>query len=458
VKTTYPDFRFAIHNLLVMDALTYVQKGYLNRFALMMPPRHGKTLLNSILFPAFVLGHNPSARIILASYSQQLAVLNSRAIRDIVRSPAYLKIFPAVQIREDKASEREWETTRGGGLLAVGVGSGLTGRGCDLLVCDDLVKDAEEANSQIILEGIFQWYATVARTRLQPGGKIVSVMTRWSINDLMGRVFQEGRANKHADQWKTIKLPALAAEHDPLGRPPGAALWPDAYDIPDLLAVKALDEKNFDALYQQTPQSSADKKFNRDDIQIVDSFPLSETASWCRSWDLAITDNESSDYLAGALVAAEKITLPENVSRVLDGARMAQPYRLHVDDLIRNRGRWPEQRIKIIETALEDGAGVPVIIEATRMDLAAAQQLADDLRLLGCTVRRVKPRGDKVARKGPLQVITENKRLSFKRALWNEDALREFDEFPNGLHDDMVDAIEQACGFLTKPEFEMAVL
>lgn len=456
-KTIDPDYQFARHNLAVMDALTYLDAGYFHFLACMMPPRHGKTRLFSQLFPAWRLGRNPKRQIILASYGQSLAISNTRAIRDIVRSHTYQQIFPGVQIREDKSSEKEFEVTRGGSVLAVGVGSALLGRGCSDLILDDLVKDAEEANSQVALENIYQWYANVARTRLHPGGIVGSVMQRWSINDLMGRTFSDARANKEADQWATIKFPALALENDPLGRAVGDALWPARYTKKMLLALRALDSGSFEALFQQNPQGMTGKKFNRDDIQVVDENPITD-GKVCRSWDLAITEDESSDYLAGGLVWGKELAIDESVKKVLIEAKMPLPHQLFVEDLVKNRAEWPEQRQVIIETALRDGPGVVVVIEYGRLDLAAVQEIKRDLQGLGCTVRTIKPKGDKVARKGRLQVIARQGHLYFKRADWNEAALREFDDFPGGAHDDVVDCIEQACTYLTKPEFEMSAL
>lgn len=441
-----------------MDALTYLDAGYFQFLACMMPPRHGKTRLFSQLFPAWRLGRNPKRQIILASYGQSLAISNTRAIRDIVRSRAYQQIFPAVQIREDKSSEKEFEITKGGSVLAVGVGSALLGRGCSDLILDDLVKDAEEANSQVALEGIYQWYANVARTRLHPGGIVGSVMQRWSVNDLMGRTFADARANKEADQWATIKFPALALEDDPLGRAVGDALWPARYDKKALLALRALDPASFEALFEQNPQGMTGKKFNRDDIRVVEASPLSAAAVVCRSWDLAITEDESSDYLAGGLVWGEQLAIDESIKKVLIQSKMPLPYGLYVEDLVKNRAEWPEQRQVIIETALKDGPGVPVVVEYGRLDLAAVQEIKRDLEALGCTVRTIKPKGDKIARKGRLQVIARQGHLSFRAADWNEAALREFDEFPGGAHDDVVDCVEQACTYLVKPEFEMSAL
>jgi predicted phage terminase large subunit-like protein len=448
VKMDFPSFSFALHNLLLMDCLTLVERGAIRFLGIEMPPRHSKTEICSIQFPKWCLQRHPKWRIVLASYAQQLAVLNSRRIRDYLRG----------SIREEKGAEREWETIEGGGVRAVGIGSGLTGYGADLMIIDDPVKDAEEARSITTLDNHWDWYTTVARTRLQPGGRIVMPMTRWAVLDLAGRVQREGRSNPQADQWYFLTLPALAGPDDPLGRLEGDALWPAAYNRNDLLAVKALDADNFESLYQQNPRPDSDIKFNRSDLRLVDGFPLSEAAQWVRSWDLAITENESSDYMVGALVAAEKLPINEETQKILLDARLPMPYKVHVDDIVRQRATWPKQRQKIIETALKDGAGIHIVIEKGRLDLAAVQQIKQDLDTLGFTVRTHTPKGDKIARKGPLQIVAENGFLTFQSGDWNEECFREFEHFPTYPHDDFVDAVEQGYTVLSKAEWEMSAI
>lgn len=455
VKTMYPAFKFAPHNLLMMEALMMVHTGLIKRLIITMPPRHGKTELSSKQFPAFALAHDPTTRVVLCSYNQQLPILNSRGVRAIVRSPEYQALAPRTQISDEKGSEKEWETTAGGGLLAVGVGSGLTGRGADLMVIDDPVKDAEEARSATTLESIFQWYATVARTRLQPGGAIVVVMTRWAEYDLVGRLLMEAMSNDHSDQWRVLHLRAIAREHDILDRTPGEALWPDAYPLDDLLAIRALDEKQFNALYQGEPVGDTDRLFGRDLIELTTT---PANAKLVRAWDLAITDDESSDYTVGALVAGSRLPLTESVARTLHDARLPLPWAIHVQDLAIKRATWPHQRQFILETARRDGPAVPIAFEYTRLDLAAVQQVMGDLQNLGHTCRKVHPKGDKVARKGALSVICQRGDLSFAPGEWNEQAWRQFHHFPLWNHDDIVDAIELGTAQLMGNSWDFEVI
>lgn len=434
-----------------MDALTLVEAGLIQRLVVEMPPRHGKTELCSVQFPAWALGRTPSARIILASYAQQLAVLNSRRIRDTLSSEVYQKAFPLVQIREDKASEKEWETTQRGGAVAAGVGTGLTGRGANYLIIDDPVKDREEARSAVTLKNIEEWYSTVARTRLQPGGAIIFVMTRWSPQDLVGVVLEHATKHEAAMPVYRLRLPAVAEEADPLGRDVGEALW-DEYPLEVLNDIQSLDPINFDALFQQNPQSEHAIRFSREDIGLADSPPAGAVV--CRSWDLAITDDEDSDYAVGALVYGKPLEVSQEARQTLLETGLGIPFCLHVADLARQQAQYPEQRRLIVQTAIRDGLDIPIVIEWTRMELAAIQQLKQDLEGLGFTVHTVKPKGDKVARKAQLQVDVQLRQMTFAPAHWNEDAWVEFENFPVHEHDDIVDSIEQARLWLSMGDWD----
>lgn len=430
-----------------MDALSLVAMGKIKRLIIEMPPRHSKTELSSVQFSSWMLARDPRLRVVLASYSRELAILNSRRIRDNFRSGAFAGAFPHVSINDEKGSEREWETNFGGGVLAVGVGSGLTGRGADVMIIDDPVKDAEEARSLTTLEAIWQWYVTVARTRLQPNASIIIPMTRWSEFDLVGRLLLHAQDNPNAERWYRLRLPAVAEDNDLLGRAPGEALWPDAYGLNDLLAIKALDERLFSALYQQNPRSDDDIRFRRSDLKIVAGVRYGQVV---RSWDLAVTENDSSDWCVGALVYGERVELDASQEKIMLDARLPLPYRLHVADVVRNRGSFPAQRQHILETAFKDGLGVPIVLEKVRMDLGSIQQLTRDLQDLGFVVHHVTPRGDKISRKGNLEAAARMGQLSIEPASWTETLVKEFEYFPAWSHDDQVDAVEQALLYFGK--------
>lgn len=449
-----PSFRFATHNILIMQALQMVEAGKINRLAVEMPPRHSKTELSSVQFSAWMLAKYPWMRIVLASYSRQLAILNSRRIRDIFREPAFRAVFPHVKLNEEKASEAEWETNFGGGVLAVGVGSGLTGRGANLIIVDDPVKGAEEARSAIIMEGIYQWFTTEVRTRLQPEERgltpaILLVMTRWSPYDLTGRMLMLQKDNPRAERYGRLRLPALAEENDPLGRNPGEALWEESYPAQTLEGIRALDEQQFSALYQQDPRDRSAIHFDVGKIHVGSV----DASGWslCWSWDLAVTEKEDSDYTVGALVAGYRVDLPEDQRRVIEEAGLFHPVRIHVVEVVRQRARWPEQRKMIIETARKY-PGVVHVIEETRVDLGSVQQLEDDLLALGERVETVRPKGDKISRKGNLETCVSLGLMSISQSDdWNAEFMKEFEFFPSYNHDDQVDVVEQALEYLGEP-------
>ncbi len=438
-----------------MNALTLVEAGKIHRLIIETAPRHGKTELASVQFPLWAIGRNPSARFVLASYAASLSVLNSRKIRDGLQLPHYQKAFPHVHLRDDKASEKEWELTTGGSCMAVGVGSGLTGRGADYVIIDDPVKDREEARSIVTLENIWEWYTTVARTRLQPGGAIIFVMTRWSPQDLVGRVIQHAMQEESAFPVYRLRLPAIAEENDPLGRVPGEALWSD-YPLEVLNDIRSLDPVNFDALYQQDPQGEGTVKFNRDDIAIASPNPR----MWkvCRSWDLAVTDNEQSDYTVGALVYGHEVEVSAEVQAYLDEQELGTPHRIHVQDIKRQQAQFPEQRKMIIKAAREDGPDIPIVIEYTRMELAGIQILVEDLQGMGHQVELIKPKGDKIARKAQLEVVSAARFLTFAYGHWNEAAWLEFENFGAWDHDDIVDSIEQALTWFSQASFDWSFI
>lgn len=440
----------------IASGLTAIMDGKIHRMIIMMPPRHGKTLLSSVYFPAYVLGFLPATRIVLASYSAALAVLNSRRIRDLVaNSVGYREVFPRVRLNEKKLSEREWETVEEGGVLAVGVGSGLTGRGADLVVIDDPVKDAEEANSSTIRESIFEWYSTVVRTRLQVGGAIVVIMTSWHEDDLVHRLLDLARNDSTAESWAVLRLPALAEEDDPLGRQVGEALWPEVFPRDDLLAIQAVMGRYFDALYQQSPRSQADRLFRREWFILAE---VGEAEKWCRSWDLAVSVSESADWTVGAKVGVVDAGIDGEEARRLRGLGFDRPQKCIVADVVRLRAEFPDVRREIYRVARLDGFDVPIVIEKSRADLGMLQDLRRDLSAAGFRVVVLVPKGDKAERAGRLSVAAEAGLVTLLRADWNNFFLKEFDDFPQSQHDDQVDATSQGFNWLLRGDFRLEVV
>jgi len=201
----FPEFKPARHQRLLASKLEDVESGRIKRLCVLMPPRHGKSRMSSELFPSWCLGRDPKRRVLLLTYGDDLSSTFGRTVRNYLRSPVFASLFPECQLAGDSNAVRRFATTSGGSFNAVGVGGPITGKGADLIILDDLVKDREQADSQTYRENLIDWYRSVARTRLQPDGKIVVIQTRWAVNDFVCWLLAE---TSH-EGWETIALPIL---------------------------------------------------------------------------------------------------------------------------------------------------------------------------------------------------------------------------------------------------------
>lgn len=257
LKYNFEGYRENWHHKLIMDALERVERGELRKLMIFVPPRHGKSEIASINFPAWYFGRNPKKNIIAASYNSDLAVGFGRKARNIVSSAEYRNLFSGVSLAEDSQAAGRWITNQGGEYTAVGIGGGTTGRGADILLIDDPVKDKQEAESPVIQERNIGWYRSVARTRLSPQGAIVIIQTRWHDKDLAGMILAE----QH--DWEIIELPAIAESDDEF-RKTGEALWPAQYSVEELRSIEAdAGTELFSALYQQSPISYKSQVFKK---------------------------------------------------------------------------------------------------------------------------------------------------------------------------------------------------
>ena len=250
-------YKPAMHHQLIAKALEKVDSGEWPRLIITMPPRHGKTELATKRFPAWFTGRDPYRSTIVASYADDLAQEFGREVREIFKSPFYQQVFPAVKLRQGSASADRLQTDAGGILVFTGRKGGLTGKGADLLLIDDPVKDREEADSPAMRNKMWSWFADVAMSRLMnTAARAVIIMTRWHEDDIVGRLTDPENPcydAAEASKWKILKLPALAEENDPLGRAPGEALWPDRISREFLEGQRRLNPRGFEALYQGNP-------------------------------------------------------------------------------------------------------------------------------------------------------------------------------------------------------------
>lgn len=399
--------------------LERVANGEIKRLMVMMPPRHGKTATVTVRFPVWWMERKPGLRVIVAAYNQTLANKFSRMSRKLAQM--------RLGLREDRRAVEEWETQTGCWYRAVGVGGGITGMGGDLIVIDDPIKSREEAQSLTYREKVWDWYTNDLYTRLEPGGAMILVMTRWHEDDLAGRIL----SSAEGENWRVVRLPALAEEGDLLGRAPGEALNPERYPVEELLKIKAvLGSWAFEALYQQRPMPAEGGLFKREWFsKFMDAVPAQVEAR-VRYWDKAATAGDG-DYTVGV-----------RMSRA-DGV-------YYVEDL--TRGRWsPGERDKVIKQCAEtDPPGTQIWLEQ-EPGSSGVDSVQALIRLLsGYSVHADRVTGSKQVRAEPFAAQAEAGNVVLVKGYWNAPFLDELLVFPNGAHDDQVDAASGAFLALTK--------
>jgi len=265
-RYTNPTYETARHHRLIADKLEALERGDIDRLMIFMPPRHGKSELASVRFPAWYLGRNPTHQIITASYAHKLAAKFGRQVRNIIATREYQQVFPGIGLSGDSQAKDLFNTNHGGAYLATGVDGSVTGSGGHIVSIDDPVKGRQEADSETVQETAWDWYRGDLYTRLMPGAKIVLTQTRWNDADLAGRILESEGNVEDGGQWHVLELPAINAQ--------GEALWPEWYDVESLNRIKAaVGPREFSALYQQQPQPDTGTFFHRDWMQHWDQRP-----------------------------------------------------------------------------------------------------------------------------------------------------------------------------------------
>lgn len=406
----------------------------IKRAMIFMPPRHGKTKSVSHYFPAYMLGQLPELRIIMASYGAALAHRNSKVVRNLIESPKYAQLYPETKLSNDTTAKNEWDTTKRGGAIAVGVDGSVTGSGGKLIILDDVVKGRAEAESEVYRQKTIDWYSSDLLTRLEePNGAIILMMTRWHMNDLAGYLLEN-----EADDWHVLSLPALANENDPLGREIGDALWPSVYGAEFLTHRKErMGEYAFSSLYQQSPMPSKAGLFDVSKIKIIDYTPAN--LDKVRFYDLAVTAKKHSDYTVGLLLGIDK---QENI------------YILHV---YRVQKTPVYVEADIVSNALMDGRDTRIRLEAEKAGIVQLDYLLQRAELRGYRLDAKAPEGDKYTRAQPIASRVNAEKVFMVRGEWNRPALDELAVFPMGAHDDIVDALSGAYDTIAQAPVNIAV-
>jgi predicted phage terminase large subunit-like protein len=418
-----------------------VGAGLSPRLLISLPPRHGKTMHCAERFPAWHLGKHPKHRVIVASYNLGLARDAARQAREVVTSPEYGVIFPKAKLAKDTRAKADWRLTRaagGGGMKAVGVGGGLTGFGANVLVIDDPHKNAKDALSRQRRDDVWAWYQAVARTRVQPGGGILGIWTRWHEDDLAGRILEQA---KH-EGWRTINYPALANEDElaadgSLRRRKGQALQPRRYPRAELLDLKrTVGEHWWKALYEGRPVAPTGQTWPRHTFaRWTRGEPTPEQASL--GWRQIPATFEryilSSDLTFGSKA--------EDASWFVLLVHGLHEGRLYLLREIRYRDPYPQQR-ETVRATTEAHPGCRSLVE----DAAHGKAVLQDLKAAIRGLEAVSPMGgDKLARaQAAAPKIAEGCYLVPADAPWAEEFLNEVCEFPNHANDDRVDAAGQA--------------
>lgn len=425
IRGVYPEYSVARLHKAIIDKLEQIELRQIDRLMIFVPPRHGKSLLTSIYFPAWFLGRNPDLRIIHSSYSSKLTHRFSRTARNLLKHKFYKQTFPLVKVAQDSRSVEAWDIEgRRGGLLSAGVGGSITGHGGDLIIIDDPIKSAAEATSQCIRENLKEWYRHDLRTRLEKNGRIVICQTRWHEDDLCGWLLKE--ASRDGEKWNILHLPALNTHGEPL--------WPEKYDFKELKAIrKTVGTYAWEALYQGKPVPKGGLILQRAWFKTCLHYDVPKLKKIIMGVDLAVSTKTSADYT---------VALPVGVD---------EQNRYYIFRPYRARSEWPVSRREIIARAR--GAKVSSIgIEKVAFQNAAIQDLRREQKLTGISVVASPTDTDKVSRVIEWSPIAEqgNIYLVDDNTGWHETFLKECESFPRGNHDDQVDALGIAIRLLRK--------
>lgn len=425
------------------------------RLMLLMPPRHGKSELASIRFPAWHLGHHPQHEIINVGYNLELPMKFSRKVREVMRDPTYKPIFPDTLLDPDSQSVEAWNTTRGGGFTAAGVGGGITGKGAHILIVDDPIKNQEEADSVLVRDKLWDWYQSTAYTRLAPGGGVLVIETWWNDDDLAGRLQQAMANDPEADQFEIVRYPALSTEWEyrdestgaivrsetelldtehTLLRPKDFCLHEDRYPTEALKRIRAnMQPRIWSALYQQNPVPDEGMYFKKEYFRYQRALPPLANMRIYTAWDFAIGEKQQNDWTVGATILQDDT----DTLYVLEIFRMKGDSFQIVEAMLDVAARWGTVPGTGYMIGAEDGQIWRAVEPLFKKRMTERRQYPP--------YEILRPMTDKMARARPLQGRMQQGRVVFPEgAGWLAQAEQELLRFPAGAHDDVVDALAWA--------------
>jgi len=435
VKAVWPEFIEGPHHRVVAKKFNDLAEGKINRLIVNMPPRHTKSEFASYLLPAWMVGRNPKLKIIQATHTGELAIRFGRKAKHLIDSEEYAKIF-STTLQEDSKAAGRWETAQGGEYFAAGVGGAITGRGADLLIIDDPHSE-QDALSPTAMENAYEWYTSGPRQRLQPGAKIVLVMTRWSKKDLTG-ILLKNQTEVKGDQWEIVEFPAILDTG-----PKPEAVWPQYWKLEELEKVKAtLPVGKWNAQWMQRPTSEEGALIKREWWRLWDHSEPPNLHYVIQSYDTAYLKKETADFSA---ITTWGVFYPNEDS----------PANLILVDAIKGRYEFPELR-RIALDQYKYWNPESVIVEAK----AAGLPLTYELRQMDIPVQNFTPSkgNDKHVRVNTCAPLFESGMIWAPDQKFAEEVIEECAAFPHGDHDDLVDSTTQAVmrfrqgGFIRHPE------
>jgi predicted phage terminase large subunit-like protein len=443
-KKMWPTFISGKHHAVMADAFERVAKGECKRLIINMPPRHTKSEFASYLLPAWFLGNFPHKKVIQTAHTAELAVGFGRKVRNLVDTEHYKDVFPELVLSADSKAAGRWNTSKGGDYFAIGVGGAVTGKGADLLIIDDPHSEQEATIAEVnpeVYDKVYEWYTSGPRQRLQPGGAIVVVMTRWSLRDLTAQVLKAA-AQRGGDEWEVIEFPAIL--------PSGNALWPQFWSLKDLEALKEeLPSGKWMAQYQQQPTSETAAIVKRDWWKRWDREEPPECEYILQSWDTAFEASNRSDYSA---CTTWGVFWNDETSA----------YNLILLNAYKDRMEFPTLKRVVVEQ-YDEYSPDSLIVEKK----ASGAPLIYELRAMGVPVQEYTPvRGttlnpnNKTVRLNSVSDIFASGVVWAPHKRWADEVIDEVASFPAGDHDDYVDSTIMALmrfrqgGFLRLPSDE----
>lgn len=448
-KQVYPGYAAGAHHRHIARIFKDILDGKKKRVIINIAPRFGKSLLTSYLFPAWYLGHRPNSKVLMATHTASLSEDFSRQVRNLIEDPEYQAVFPKTQLSSDSKGAGQWDTSVGGKYYAVGVGGSIAGRGADLCVIDDPHSEQDvRTGSKTVFEQAWAWYQTGPRQRLQWGGSIVVLMTRWGLADLTAKLIDHQIKNPDADQWEVVEFPALLNENEPEEK----SLWPEKWSLEELRATRAtIDTRYWQSQYQQNPTSDVSAIIKREHWQMWTEDDPPTCSYVLMSVDTAHETKTTADFSACTMwgVFYREETEGRQAGRMvpciilLDAFKDRMEFPELKEVLYKHWKEWQPDTFLIEKKA----AGAPLIQEFRRMGIPVQEYTP--------TRGRAGTSNDKVARVNAISDLFASGVVYAPDRRWAKEVIEECAAFPVGTNDDFVDTVSQALlrfrqgGFIT---------